>query len=225
LCQSQVYFRIGVPFEKVFLPKISRTLKNLNVVDTRKGVHLRYFRPSKGSQVPDPHIWLDPKQVKMQARTICDALTGLAPEHADKFEKNLQAFQSDLDNLDARLAKTLAPLKGQKIYVFHPAFGYFARSYGLIQVAVETEGKMPSPRQLSGLINKAREDNIRVIFVQPQFAKKDAETIARAIGGIVLPIDPLAGDYMKNLEYIADAIKNQGSGVRGHQTDRKGQES
>lgn len=207
LGRSQVYFRIGVPFERGFIPKISSIFKDLKIVDTRNGVKLRYFRRSKGSQVADPHIWLDPKLVKIQAATISEVLSDIDPAHAAVFEKNLQAFQLDLERVDARIASALAPLKGSKLYVFHPAFGYFCDSYGLTQVAVEIEGKEPSPRQLTELIEKARADGVKVIFVQPQFAKKDAEAIAREIGGAVVPMNPLPRDYLKGLEDMAGALK------------------
>jgi zinc transport system substrate-binding protein len=179
----------------------------LKIVDMHNGVKLRYFRRSKGSQVADPHIWLDPKLVKIQAATIRKALSDIDPAHAAVFEKNLQAFQVDLDRIDARIAAILAPLKGSKVYVFHPAFGYFCGSYGLTQVAVEIEGKEPGPRQLTELIEKARADGVKVIFVQPQFAEKGAEAIAREIGAGVVPINPLPRDYLKGLEDMAAVIK------------------
>jgi len=207
LGRSQLYFRIGTPFEKGFIDKISRTFTNLTIIDTRNGVTLRYFKQSQGLKVPDPHIWLDPKLVKIQAETISEALKETDPVHAGEFEKNLKAFQADIDRLDAKIAVILAPLKGGKLYVFHPAFGYFAESYGLTQVAVEIEGKEPSPKQLSRLINKAKKEGVRVIFVQPQYATKEARTVARAIGGAVVPINPLPRDYLKNLEDMANIIE------------------
>jgi len=212
LGRSHVYFRIGVPFEKAFVPKISNTCKNLQIVDTRKGVPLRYFRKSKGSQVPDPHIWLDPKLVKIQAENICNALVHSDPTHAKEYKGNLNSFHADLDRVDAKIATTLAPVKGSKFYTFHPAFGYFGDSYGLIQVAVEIEGKSPSARQLTHLIKRAKMDRVKVIFLQPQFAKKHAETVARAIGGAVVAINPLARDYLKNLEAMAANLNKALSG-------------
>lgn len=212
LNRSQVYFRIGTTFEKGFIDKISSTFKNVQIVDTRTGVKLRYFKSDKGIQVPDPHIWLDPKRVKTQANTICEALIRIAPMHASEFRENLRAFQADLDRVDAKITEALASVRGKKFYVFHPAFGYFAESYGLTQVAVEIEGKEPSAQQLAALIEKAKGDGVKVIFVQPQFAKRNAEVIARAIGGAVVPMDPLPQDYLKGLEAMADTLKKGLSG-------------
>ena len=207
LSESAVYFCIGVPFEKVFVPKIKDALKDLHIADTSTGVKLRYFSSTEGPQVPDPHIWLDPKRVKILARLICSELSKIDPLHAKEFERNLKAFEDDLESLDRNIARTLEPFKGGRIFVFHPAFGYFAQSYGLEQIAVEVEGKQPSARQLSSLINKARAEQVTIIFVQPQFSKRNAETIARAIGGAVVPINPLPKDYLRELESMALEIR------------------
>lgn len=157
---------------------------------------------------PDPHIWLDPVLVKTQAENICDALSKIDPEHAELYHKNLKDFQNDLDQINAKIAQALAPLKGKVIFVFHPAYGYFADRYGLEQKAVETGGKEPSARQLAALIDKAKRAKVKVIFVQPQFDRKNARVIATAIGGAVVPLDPLSPDYLKNLELMASRVRS-----------------
>lgn len=207
LGKAHVYFRVGTPFERGFIEKISRTFKNLMIVDTRENVPLLYFRNSGGAEVADPHIWLDPVRVKIQAETICKALIHIDPEHEKTYRHNLSQFLRDLDAIDTKIRSLLAPLRGSKIYVFHPAFGYFCHSYGLDQVAVEIEGKEPSPKQLSHLITQAKKDGVRVIFVQPQFSTKDAEAVARAINGAVVPINPLSREYLKNLENMSTIIR------------------
>lgn len=204
---SSVYFRIGTPFETGFIEKIWRNFKQLEIVDTREGVPLLYFRHHGEAEEPDPHIWLDPKRVKIQAATICRALCAIDPADSEHYSNNLRAFQEDLDRIDAEITTVLEPYRGQKIYVFHPAFGYFCDSYGLVQEAVEIEGKEPTPRQLSELISRARQEGVRIIFVQPQFSRKGAETIAREIGGAVVPLDPLSRDYLQNLKEMAALIR------------------
>ena len=150
---------------------------------------------------------MDPKLVKVQAQNIHDALCKLDPEHTNDYSKNLQTFLTDLRRVDQRIAHVLAPFKDNSIYVFHPAFGYFTDSYGLHQVSIETEGKEPSAKQLANTIDKAKKDGVHIIFVQPQFSKKSAKTIAMTIGGVVVPIDPVSKDYLSNLEKIASEIE------------------
>ena len=213
LAETQIYFRIGLPFEDQLLKKIIASHENLKVIDTRDHVPLHPMEDSPteeghnhGVGIPDPHIWLDPSLVQIQGRTICNALKEIDPVHASEYEENLSRFISDLETINAKNAKILAPYKGKEFFVFHPAFGYFARAYGLEQVAVETGGREPSPKQLATLINRAKQERVKVIFVQPQFSSKSAQTIAKAIGGIVIPIDPMDKDYLKNLETISGKI-------------------
>lgn len=214
LSSAKAYFAIGVPFEKNLIRKIKQSHKQLFVVETQEGITFRRLenhRHGDGKKehhgAVDPHIWMDPKLVKIQARNIHDALCRLDPGNADNYSANLKTFLSDLNDADKRIAAALAPYKGRNIFVFHPAFGYFADSYGLHQMAVEIEGKEPGAKHLASLIDKAKKEGVRVIFVQPQFSTKSAEVLAKAIGGAVVPINPLARDYIANLERIASAIE------------------
>jgi len=242
LSEAKLYFRIGVPFENAFLPKIEEMMKGLRIVDTRKGITLRAMKAhhhhegeheegeheareqhedhehheghgededhhhEAGSDPHDPHIWLNPRYVAIQARAIADALIEIDPAGKAAYEKNLAAFLEDLDALDAKLAAALAPVKGKTLMVFHPAWGYFADAYGLEQEPIEIEGKEPSARQLARIIEQAKQERVRVIFVQPQFSQASAERVAEAIGGAVVPIDPLARDYIANLEAVATTV-------------------
>jgi zinc transport system substrate-binding protein len=230
LATARAFFSIGVPVEKGLLRKIRQSHKQLLIVETQRGIAYRYLdghnhdqggghgkdhdtgghtTPAPVTAVrknPDPHIWMAPQLVKIQARNIYDALTRLDPAHKEEYAANLRAFVADLESVDARIARSLAPLKGRKMYVFHPAFGYFADAYGLIQVPIEMEGKEPGARQLAKLVERAKKDGVKVMFVQPQFSAKGAQAVSSAIGGAVVPIDPLARDYLANLDRIAAAV-------------------
>lgn len=155
----------------------------------------------------DPHIWTAPALVKIQAQTILKALQLAAPQYKNEFEANYNAFIAQIDALDQELKQMLAGKSGMQFMVFHPSWGYFAQEYGLKQVPIEIEGKNPKPAQLKELIKHAKEDGIRVIFVQPQFSTKNAKTVASEIGGQVAYADPLAEDWMNNLRMIAQKFK------------------
>jgi len=217
LAGSRVYFSIGVPFEKSLLGKLATMARDLRIVDTREGIPLRKMTDGhdEGARhdhehpegTPDPHVWLNPRLAKLVAANIAKALKELDPQHAADYEANLKAFQADLDRVDARVAEALAPLRGKSFMVFHPAFGYFGDAYGLTQEAVEIEGKEPTARQLAALIEKAKARGVRVIFVQPQFSRAGAAAVASAIDGVVVPMDPLARNYIENLEVMATQIQ------------------
>lgn len=215
LSNAKILFGIGVPFENHLIPKIKHNT-GLKIVDTRNGIHLRnmagrhhgdgHHHDAEGLGGKDPHIWLNPAMVKKQAVTICEALTDVDPPGKKEYSDNLNAFIEDLEKLDEKIRTRLLPVRGRAFFVFHPSFGYFADAYNLEQVAVEMEGKMPRGKDLTALIKKARERKVRVIFVQPQFDRTTVLKIARAIDGKVLPLDPLAYDYINNLESMADNI-------------------
>jgi len=222
LARARAFFGIGVPVERGILKKIRQSHRNLLMVETQKGIayrqleHHHHHETATGRrgghkhpahETADPHIWMNPRLVKIQARNIYEGLVRLDPSHRQTYAANLQAFEADLDRVDGRIARSLASVKGGKIYVFHPAFGYFTDAYGLEQVPIEMEGKEPSARQLSRIIEQAKREGVRVMFVQPQFAAKSVEVVAQAIGGAVVPIDPLDRDYLANLERIAVAVE------------------
>jgi zinc transport system substrate-binding protein len=155
----------------------------------------------------DPHVWLSPENGKIIARNMRDAFIDIAPAHRSAFEENYRTLAEKIDRVDAELEETLRPLRGGILFVFHPAFGYFAEEYGLEQAAIEVEGHEPGPRELEKIISRAKERGVRVIFVQPQFSKKSAEAVARSIDGAVIPIDPLAYDWLDNLKRIGEKVK------------------
>ena len=201
LSRASLYLRVGVPFERALAPKLTGVFDQLEIVHTSPdsaGQH--------GADGEDPHTWLDPIQAEEQARIIADALIRHDPAGRDVYEKNLAALQADLDATHSEIAEMLAPLAGREMFVFHPAYGHFARRYGLKQVAVQVEGKAPAPRRLARFIEQAKAAGTRVIFVQPQFSDRTARTIASQVGADVVELDPLAEDYLANLKAMARAI-------------------
>jgi zinc transport system substrate-binding protein len=227
LSKARIYYAIGVPFERVWLKKIRAANPKMLVVHTEKGIEKRAMkahhyeetnegipkrrkpgttREPQGSM--DPHIWLSPPLVKIQAKNILNALLLIDPTHGRVYENNYRKFNAELDALDAHIRGIFAG-KGESVafMVFHPAWGYFARTYGLDQIAVEMEGKEPKPADLEQLIHHAKERGIKVIFVQPEFSTKSAEAIAKAIGGEVIFANPLALDWASNLREVTLKFK------------------
>jgi zinc transport system substrate-binding protein len=139
----------------------------------------------------------------IQSRTILNALQEVDPANRSSYEANYKAFITELVDLDADFKKIFADRQGLRFMVFHPSWGYFARSYGLVQVPIQIEGKSPKPAQLLELIEYARGNNIKIVFVQPQFSSKSAELIAREIGGEVAFVDALAENWSENLREVA----------------------
>lgn len=227
LARAQLYFAIGIEFEKARLKKISRLNPQMKVIPTDHGIqkiplaashHPKEDHDHRGQPDPgreknhhasgglDPHIWLSPPLVEKQARMILTALQETDPVNHSTYEANYRAFVAQVAELDTELNQILSARRGYRFMVFHPAWGYFAHTYGLQQLAVEIEGKNPKPAQLKKLIEQARKNDIKVIFAQPQFSARSAELIAREIGGQVVFADPLAEDWADNLRNVARQI-------------------
>jgi zinc transport system substrate-binding protein len=198
LAAAQVYIRIRVPFEDAWLERFVSANRHMLIVDQSEGIDR--------IDGTDPHIWLSPRLAKIQARTICDGLIVVDPDGESLYRANLEALLTDIDTLDADIRDTLSGLEGRKFIVLHPAWAYFARDYGLEMIPIAVGGSEPSAAEMTRLVQTARENNIRVVFAQPEFSTKSAETIAQEIGGRVLLISPLAPDWLDNLRLVADTL-------------------
>jgi len=217
LASSSAYFAIGVPFENAWLERIRGVNPEMEIIHTDQGIkkvamvshqHDVHADEHDHDSGLDPHIWLSPVLVKKQAANITAALVKLFPDNAHLFQSNYLLFEKRLNALHDELKKQLEPFKGKQFMVFHPSWGYFAREYGLQQVAIEIEGKSPKPAQVTEFIEQARRDGIRIIFAQKQFSTKNAQVIAQAIDGEVVLVDPLAEDWFTNLHEIAQNFQD-----------------
>lgn len=211
LAEADVLFTTGVPFEKRLLKKISEGFDNLRIVAMHADIKLRAIERHDGGDhdhegVGDPHVWLDPTLAARQADVIAGTLSEFNPSHGTFFAANLGELHRQIDSIHAVISTMLTPLHGKTMYVFHPAFGYFADAYGLKQEAIEKHGKEPSARQLAALIDEADHEGARVLFVQPQFSKRQAEAVGESIGAKIVTLDPLSEDYINNLYDMASAV-------------------
>jgi zinc transport system substrate-binding protein len=221
LSKARLFFKVGMPFEERLAEHIARNDTQTAIVDTAAGIARHAGSdPDEEESGADPHVWLAPQLLKRIAANIAAALSAADPPHEQVFRANQAALDVELDALDQRLSASLAPYRGQAFYVFHPAFGYFADAYGLRQESVEVEGKSPTPRQLVHLIEQARADHVKIIFLQPQFNQQAAESIAQALGGAVMPMDSMAYDVLANLDEIAAKIATARISTRSASEER-----
>ncbi|HQB64744.1 MAG TPA: zinc ABC transporter substrate-binding protein, partial [Fibrobacteraceae bacterium] len=156
----------------------------------------------------DPHLWTSPKQVIKLAENVLSALIKKDAASKSYYESRYQLFIEKWTSIDQFIEKTVSqiPEKRRIFIVFHPSYGYLARDYDLIQRAIEVEGKEPKPQDLKALILEAQKNDIRAIFVQPQFSKRSAESIAKQLNAVVVSTDPLAYDIEKNLRNFIQAL-------------------
>jgi zinc transport system substrate-binding protein len=208
LSRAKMYAKVGAPieFELTWLDKLIAQNKDMLVVDCSKGIKLIESTDADEPGI-DPHIWTSLQNVKVMVSNICDGLVQVDPAGRQYYEKNRDAYIARLVTLDGEIAAALKGVTSRTFIVYHPAWGYFAHDYELQQVGIEEEGKEPQAAYMARLIKAAREKNIKVIFISPEFNSRNAETIANEIGGRVVIIDPLAQDYMENMGKVAAALK------------------
>ena len=198
--RGEIWFRIGESFENRMLAVLSKT----HILDQREGIDL--IQAGCGCctrDAHDPHIWLSPRLLKVQAAQIAQTLCEHDPAHAEFFKKNLASLEEDCTELDRKCTALFMNQKQTLILVSHPAFGYFCRDYGLEQLSVEMEGREPTPRYVTNLIEHARTRGVKTVFLQQQHNPKGGKRIAQELGAKTIYIDPYVEDVLANLWSIA----------------------
>ncbi|MGM0536964.1 MAG: metal ABC transporter solute-binding protein, Zn/Mn family [Pseudomonadota bacterium] len=215
LSKALAYFAIGAPFEDTWLPRLKQAHPDVTFVDTREGIELMpiaqhlHAVPEDSTLDPkrlDRHIWVSPRRMAKQTRNVGNALSELLPEHAEQIQSNAQRHGEALEALDRDMARTLRDVEGRAFMVFHPAWGYLARDYGLRQIPIEMDGREPGPRALQATIETAKAQAVKVIFVQRQFDQEVARAVADAVDAEIVAIDPLAEDVLANMRHIAEVL-------------------
>ena len=201
LSEADLYFSISVPFEKSWMEKIAAANTEMQVVDISANLEKLSMSSSKSGTL-DPHVWTSPENVKVMSETIYQTLSEIDPAHEAEYAANLATFQQDIDDLEDEIEANLEGITSNKFIVFHPAWAYFARDFGLEQIAIEIEGSEPSAQELASIIDEAKEENIQVVFGQPEFSTKTADYIAEEINGQVILISPLAENWLENLRGV-----------------------
>jgi len=212
LSESDAWFAIGfLSFEVDLLSKFSSINPNLKVFQISKGISLIEEKEESHTdhvhlQGVDPHIWSSPKEAKIIAQNIYEGMVTVDPGNKERYLKNLQLLLAEIDKVDSTVTNILSKATSKKFIIFHPALGYFAREYGLEQLSIEFEGKVPSPKHMQELIEKARSGNVQLVFIQREFDKRNAEIVAEEIGGKAVQIDPLDYNWPEQMISIASKL-------------------
>ncbi len=212
LGSSDVYFTLGDPFENIFLDKLKAGKKKLVIAPCDKDVpklknaeHEEHEHGHHHGEF-DPHIWTDPELIKIIAGNMADTLSAIDRDHAATYAANLENFKKEMDALQAELSQKLAPYKGRIFYVYHSAYTYFAARFGLVQKSIETGEKEPTPAKLRELVNEAKQDKVKTIFIQPEFPASGAKRVAEAIGGRCVTMSVLEYDVLANMRKAAGLL-------------------
>ncbi len=201
LAKSDVYFKIGgyFDFEDVLLNKVKDVKTDLKVVDCSKGITFIE---------KDPHVWLGINEAKIILNNIYNGLKDISPDDSAYFRKNYETYINKINIADNNLSESFEKLTIKHVLVFHPAWNYFFKRYNLIQIGIEQLGKEPNAQDLKNILNFAKEKKIRVIYVEPQFNKDSAISIAEQIGADISVINNIPASYLENLKHLQKSISS-----------------
>ena len=199
ISKADIYLALGtgLNFETASLPKISEMNKNMQIINTSNNATL-----IKG----DPHAWVSPKQSMVMIENIYKALAKKDPNHEEYYRRNKDLYLKDISKLDNNITSFLSNSKTRSFMVYSDNWGYFARDYGLNMLAINEDNKDPSPADIQDLVDEAKAKNITTVFVTPEFNPNSAREMASELGATVAEIDPLAPNYMENLNNASQTI-------------------
>ena len=194
LRNSQIYFTIGVPFDKKYLNKIKEINPNIKIIYFGKYLNIRQ----------NPHIWLSPAFLMLESKVVLENLIKLDPQNREKYLQNYQNFIAKLANAEVKGFKEIH----QKAFItFHPSFFYFAKDFHIKQIALQKEGKSPSFAYLSKVIKLAKQDNVKTVIISPEFPTKYAKIVANKIGAKVVVISPLNENPLYTIDKLIKALQ------------------
>ena len=216
---AEAYFTDGSGLDKAWLPRFLGANKNVKVIDISRNIkwmkaehddHHHHHHDDENEL--DPHIWTSPMRLQLLALNIYESFKALDPDHIAYYTNRFMSTQEILRRADRKIVGAVVglPLNRRSFIVFHPSYGYLANDYNLTQYSIEVNGKEPKPKDLAKLIQVGRKNDVKTVFVQPQFSKRAAETIAKELGAVVVETDPLAADFLANIQTFVDALKEAG---------------
>ncbi|NMC39758.1 MAG: zinc ABC transporter solute-binding protein [Bacteroidales bacterium] len=201
---SNGYLDFEVAWMDRFL-SVNRNLKLLRLADSVNLIKDEEHGHGHGIEA-DPHFWIAPSEALAIASSVRDLLCILNPGMKEKYERNFSQMADSISSIHRKAAEMLAPYRGSRIFVFHPTLGYLARDYGLEQVAIEKEGKEPSPSMMKEVIDNIKASGARFIFVQKEFDSRHAAEVAAETGAELVVISTLSPDWYGDVNGIIEQI-------------------
>ena len=199
---ADAYVKVGsgVEFELTWMDKILKQNPDLQVIDCSTGVIIKDG---------DPHIWNSPVNAMTIVETIGQGFAGIDADNADLYLENMQRYIESLKELDSDIHRKVDGFTNRAFLIYHPSFAYLAAEYDMDQIAIEHGGKEPTPKVIQESIDMAQKYDLQYVFAAPQFSTINAETIAKAIDGEVVLIDPLPEHYIENMNSVIDALSRE----------------
>lgn len=208
LGNSSLLLRVGsLGFEQTLTERLGGAMPATRIVSLGNNIDKLEDKACDHASGEDPHLWMSPRNMQALANNLCQALCETDTANAPAYRAATDRYKAHLDSVAAEVARRLSPATCRTFLIHHPALGYFARDFGLRQIAVERNGKEPSPRQLQQIAQMCRAEGVRVVFVSREHSVKTARRIAETIGAKVVEINPLSANIEEEWLKIADAMQ------------------
>lgn len=204
---AELIFSTGIiDFEQSLVERISG---DAEVVNLSNGIELIAGSCSHGNHKHkhgvDPHIWTSPRALRTMVTNAHKAIMAHYPDSV-KYTEATGRLLERIDALDTYCATRIKAEGVEAMMIYHPAYTYYARDYGIEQIAIEHDGKEPSLRQTTALIEKAKEHGVKAILRQPQYSEDKVRAIANDAGAEIITTDPLAEDILGEIERVTEII-------------------
>lgn len=218
LGKSQAYFKVGYfGFENVWVKNVKENVPEMHIIDCSVGInplecsghdHNDDHHHAHGHEGSDPHIWSSPATAKIMIKNMYDAVMNIDTENKEYYTSNYNKLVNEIDSVDTVIRMYLEKSENRSFIIYHPALSYFSEEYGLLQYSIEKDGKSPSPSQLKQLIDLAKAENVKTVFIQAEFDQRNAETIAKEIGANIVSINLLSYNWGDEMIKIAKSISS-----------------
>ena len=196
IAKSSLIIGIGMPFEKIWIPKIlnSSDNKDIKILELDKLLQNNI----------ESHLWLSLENAEKIANIIANTFIEIDSKNANFYKENLANLLDSIRNLKLKIPQILKNMPKKDFIVFHPLFEGFTQEYGLQERSLEQHGKKYGVKDIINLANLGKEKGIKRVFSQQN--NRDMQTLADSIKARVIVVDPLSEDYLKNLESIITEI-------------------
>jgi zinc transport system substrate-binding protein len=222
--QNADVFIYNSQYFELWTEKVLKSINdsNLKVVEAASGIKLMDALESEDEEEhghsehtssKDPHVWLSPVLAQLEVNTIAKALEQADPKNKDQFQKNAEALNAELADLDHLYKETIDKAKKKEFVTQHAAFGYLAKQYGLTQIPIAglSPDVEPTLGKLTELTELTKKKNTEVIYFEEMTSSKVAETLAKEIGAKTEVLNPLEGltkkEHEEGLDYL-EVMKN-----------------
>lgn len=204
LANSDMYIKVGsIGFERTWMKKLEANAPHTILIDSSEGI-----TPQESCEgTTDPHTWMSCQNAVIIARNIYKALAQIDKSDSMTYKANLEILINKIRTTDAQVRANLTKEKATAFMIYHPILTYFSKEYGLHQISVEDHGREPSAAQLKNIIEEAKLEKAKIMFVQKEFANRNTGIVANSVGAEVVEINPLSYDWNEEMVKIAKSLK------------------